>query len=100
MLNQESPKLRYVSPRTWIRKTDYPNQGFHDSFRAFSQQRSDLLRVLKSLPPEGWARGATFTGTVTGRKQTVFSYALRLADHETLHLGQIERVLNHRSLSK
>jgi hypothetical protein len=94
MLAQESPRLRYVSPRTWIRKTDYPKQEFHSSFRAFSKQRIDLLEVLKPLSPDGWARRAIFTGTTKGKEHTVFTYAQRLAEHEVLHLGQIERVLN------
>ncbi len=97
MLTQESPRLRYISPRTWIKKTNYPNQAFHASFGAFSTHRSDLLKVLKPLPPADWERGATFTGTVKGREQTVFSYAQRMADHEALHIGQIERVLKART---
>ncbi len=94
MIAQDHPTLRYVSPRTWIRKTDYHAQEFHISLQAFANQRHDLLRSLKPLAIDGWSRGATFTGTVKGREQTVFSYAQRMADHETQHLEQIERILN------
>ncbi len=94
MIAQDHPTLRYVSPRTWIRKTDYHVQEFHISLQAFANQRNDLLRSLKPLAIEGWSRGATFTGTVQGREQTVFSYAQRMAEHETEHLEQIESILN------
>jgi len=32
------------------------------------------------LKIEDWSRGATFTGTVRGREQTILSYAQRIAD--------------------
>jgi hypothetical protein len=48
MISQEHPILRYVSPRTWMRKTHYPEQDFHASLAAFSKQRSELLGVLKT----------------------------------------------------
>src|SRR5262245_13628457 len=31
MLAEDHPTIRYVSPRGWIKKTDYLQQGFHDS---------------------------------------------------------------------
>jgi hypothetical protein len=49
--------------------------------------------VLRPLPISGWARGATFTGTTRGREQTVLSYAQRMAEHETIHLTEIEALL-------
>jgi hypothetical protein len=94
MISQDHPKLRYVSPRTWMRKTDYPAQEFTTSFQAFAGQRIDLLESLRRLGVADWSRGATFTGTARGREQTVFSYARRLAEHETQHLAQIKDVLN------
>lgn len=93
MLAQNHPTLRYVSPRTWMRKTDCHTQEFHLSLQAFANQRADLLRALKALSYADWARGATFTGTVSGRDQTIFSYAQRIVDHETAHLEQIESLL-------
>jgi len=98
MIAQDHPTLRYVSPRTWISKTDDHAQAFHISLQAFANQRTDLLRSLKPLAIEGWSRGATFTGTVQGREQTVFSYAQRMADHETQHLEQSESILNTRHI--
>lgn len=94
MLAQDHPTLRYVSPRTWIKKTNYLEQEFHTSLQAFINQRNDLLAALKPLAIEGWSRGATFTGTTRGREQTVFKYAQRIADHETQHLDQLVDTLN------
>ena len=94
MTTQDNPTLRHVSPRTWIRKTNYLEQAFDSSFAAFAKQRADLLVTLNGLTATDWARAATFTGTVRGRNQTVFSYALRIADHERQHLEQIENILN------
>jgi hypothetical protein len=93
MIAQDHPTLRYVSPRTWIRKTDYPEQEFHRSLEAFAKQRSELLNVLKALENVDWSRGATFTATTRGREQTVLSYARRIADHESVHCEQIEVLL-------
>jgi hypothetical protein len=94
MIAQDNPTLRYVSPRTRMRKTDYVEQEFHRSLLAFTKQRADLLASLNSLSNEGWSRAAIFTGTVRGRDQTVFSYALRIAEHELQHLEQFESILN------
>ena len=40
MLAQDHPTIRYVSPRGWIKKTDYLEQDFRDSLRAFSERRA------------------------------------------------------------
>lgn len=93
MLAHDHPTLRYVSPRTWIRKTDYPTQEFQASLQAFSAQREQLLLTLQAMPLADWARGATFTGTTRGREHTVFSYARRMAEHEREHAEQIEALL-------
>ena len=93
MISQEHPTLRYVSPRTWMRKTNYPEQEFHASLEAFTRQRNELLEALKALTNPDWSRGATFTGTTKGREQTVLSYAQRIAQHENEHCIQIEALL-------
>src|SRR5215210_5613381 len=33
MIAEDNPTLRYISPRTWMRKTDYLEQAFHVSFQ-------------------------------------------------------------------
>jgi hypothetical protein len=94
MIDQDHPTLRYISPRTWIKKTDYAGQEFQRSLAAFARQRAELLHRLKALPIDGWSRGATFTATTKGREQTVLSYAQRLAEHERVHCEQIEALLS------
>ena len=93
MLVQDHPTLRYVSPRTWMKKTNYPQQEFRPSLEAFTQQRLELLDTLTALKPKDWSRGATFTATIRGREQTVLSYAGRMARHENEHCNQIEALL-------
>jgi hypothetical protein len=93
MLEHDHPTLRYVSPRTWMRKTNYPEQDFHQSLRAYTQQRADLLKTLKALKLADWSRGATFTATTKGREQTVLSYARRIAEHEREHCEQLAAML-------
>jgi hypothetical protein len=55
ILKQDNPTFRYVSPRTWIRKTNYPDLDFKASL-AFRKQREDLLKVLQSVPQDGSVR--------------------------------------------
>jgi len=93
MLAEDHPTIRYVSPRSWIRKTNYLQLTFKETLKGFSEQRDDLLIVLTKLKPAAWAMGATFTGTVSGRNATVFDYAVRMANHEVRHLDQIRRTI-------
>lgn len=93
MIKEDRPTIRYVSPRGWIRKTDYLDQGFRVSLRAFSEARDALLDNLRGLETAGWSRSATFTGTTSGRDATVLSYARRISDHEVQHLDQLRRTL-------
>lgn len=93
MITEDHPTIRYVSPRAWIKGTDYLEQGFHDSLREFSGARAGLVEALGSLEAAGWSRPATFTGTALGRDATVLSYAKRIAEHELRHLDQLRRTL-------
>ena len=93
MITRDHPKLRYISPRSWIRKTDYLELEFRGSLKAFTDQRRELLRALKGLAIKDWSRSATFTGTTKEREQTVYSYACRIAEHENKHCDQIEAAL-------
>jgi hypothetical protein len=91
MLAEDKPTLRAVSPRSYIDQTDYVDLQFRPSMRAFTAQRTDLLAALSSLGPEGWARTATVTGAGKALERTVLFYAQWLADHERIHVGQIEK---------
>jgi len=93
MIIEDHPTLRYVSPRSWIRRTNYPGLDFHPSLMSYADQRRELLKSLRGLRTEDWSRGATFTATTRGRAETVLSYAQRIASHEAGHLHQMEVVL-------
>ncbi len=94
MLTQENPTMRYVSPRSWMKKPLYRDATFATALDAFTQERHALIQRLASLDEADWARRGTFTGTsARQRNQTVMSYAERIANHEAPHLDQIERLL-------
>jgi len=90
MLAEENPKVPYRHPRQWIKKTDYVELPFHESFQAFVTQRKKLLKALKTLSFEDWSRGAL----IQRREQTVFTQLRRMATHENVHCEQIESLLN------
>ena len=93
MLAEEHPTIRYVSPRGWIKKTDYVQQSFRDSLTVLSRGRVTLVEALSGLDAIDWSRGATFTATTLGREASVLSYSKRIADHEAKHLSQLQRTL-------
>ncbi len=93
MIANDNPTIRYISPRTRIRRTPYLDQDFPISLKAFRAQRVDLLKTLQALDVGGWSRGATFTATTKGRKGTVLSNAIRIADDEAEHLDQLRTIL-------
>lgn len=86
MLTQDSPKMRHLSPRTYMRRTNYPNLEFGPSFQIFCSQRAELLEKLSGLAFASWSRDAE----IKGRQHTVFTHARRLALHEAVHCDQIE----------
>ena len=94
MIAEDRPTLRAVNPRTWIKRTDYPELEFRPSLRSFATQRADLLAVLEPLPHEGWSRAATVTGAGKVLERTVRIYAQWLARHERQHVKQVERMVN------
>ncbi len=89
MLAKDHPTVPYRHPRQWIKKTDYPELPFHESFQAFKSQRKRLLMALKNLSFEDLSRAAM----IKGREHTVFTQARRMATHENKHCGQIEELL-------
>ena len=94
MIAEDTPTLRAVNPRTWIKKTDYLERAFRPSLRSFATQRADLLSVLEPLPHEGWSRAATVTGAGKVLERTVLFYAQWLARHERQHVKQVEHIVN------
>lgn len=83
-----------MNTRTWIKKTNYLEQKFQPSLRAFAKQRADLLTVLGPLAHKSWSRKAIITGAGRVLEWTVLFYATRMAGHERTHLKQIKRIVN------
>jgi hypothetical protein len=94
IIAQDTPTIRAINPRTWIKKTDYLEQKFQSSLNTFATQRTKLLAVLEPLTPEDWSRSATVTGAGTPFVRTVLSYAQWLARHERPHVKQIQHIVN------
>lgn len=94
ILAEDKPTLRAINPRTWIRKTDYPEQKFQGSLRAFVVQRNELLARLRPLTPHDWSRSATVMGAGAPLERTVQFYAQWLGEHERPHIKQIKRMLD------
>ena len=90
ILNEDHPTIRAINPRTWIKQTNYRELPFGASFRAYTEQRTELMNALQSLSPEDWSRSATVTGAGAPLERTVQGYAQRIARHERPHLKQIE----------
>lgn len=93
ILAEDHPTIRVMSPRTWIKRTNYPELEFAPSLRAFREQRAELLAALRPLGKAGWSRSATVTGAGKPLEVTVLDYARRLVDHERIHVQQIQRVV-------
>lgn len=89
MLTQNNPAVHYISPRSYIKKTNYLELAFLESFQVYKKQRDQLLKRLRDLSIRDWSRSAI----VKGRSETVFSYTRYLTEHETAHCEQIEELL-------
>jgi uncharacterized damage-inducible protein DinB len=90
MLQEDEPVLKDISPRDWLKKTDYPGLPFRESFHSFVDQRRELLQTLHDLEFGQWSRGAM----IGNRRHTIFSQARRMALHEVTHNEQIEALLS------
>jgi len=86
MLERDSPTLRHISPRTYIRKTNYLVLEFRASLQEFIEQRNLLMKKLKRLEENDWSLGAQ----IENRQHTVFSHVRRMAQHELGHWQQLE----------
>src|SRR4029079_17935971 len=93
VLAEDRPRYRRVSPRTYLRKTDYPTWRFEPAFEAFSTQRAELLAVLDRTPRPAWSRVDVVTEANGVRERDVRFYGSWLAGHEREHLEQIRRTV-------
>jgi hypothetical protein len=89
MSTGDHPTLRYESPRSELRKTDYVELAFSENLAAFRARREILCERLARLPVEGWSRGSR----IRDRPESVASYVGYLTDHETVHCEQIEALV-------
>ncbi|GHO98056.1 hypothetical protein KSF_081040 [Reticulibacter mediterranei] len=92
IIKEDQPAWRAISPRTWIKRTDYPEQEFRPSLLAFTTQRAALLAVLSPLPIDAWERSARVSTVGKVLEPTVLSYVERLVVHERPHIKQIEQI--------
>jgi hypothetical protein len=94
ILAEDTPTWKGMSPRAWLRKTDYPDWEFAPALAAFKRQRTDLLAVLDPLPREGWERTATVIGMVGETyARSARYYAAWMARHERAHWKHISRII-------
>ncbi len=77
ILADEHPTFAGMNPRTWMKKTDYPEWPFEAAFSGFSAQREELLSTLNALTPGDWERTATVTSYGQANERTVRSYTRR-----------------------
>lgn len=92
ILDEDSPTLAAMDPRTWAERTDYDVLGWEPSWDAFQNQREDLLERLRGLDADQWERSATVTGAGRPGERTVHYYAERMAVHERTHVDQLGRL--------
>lgn len=91
---EDHPSWKGMSPRAWLKHTDYPSWSFRDAFAAFSRQRAELLAVLEPLPADAWQR----TATVTGMVGETYEYSVRyyvgwMSGHERTHLKKLPKTI-------
>jgi hypothetical protein len=94
ILHDDKPAIRATNPRTWIQSTDYLEQKFKPSLKAYAAQRKELLSILEHLKPNAWSRSATVTGAGKPLTRSVHTYADSIAIHERPHLKQIKRIVD------
>jgi hypothetical protein len=93
MVAEDLPTVRVISPRNYIRRTDYLTLDFAPSLEAFTKARAELMALLRSLPSEAWQRTCIATGAGRPNPTSVHDNGDRLARHERPHLRQIEAIV-------
>jgi hypothetical protein len=90
IIAEDHPAWRRVSPRAWMRKTDYPSWEFEPALTAFLERRHALLASIDRLPAEAWERTAIVNEFGSDVERTALFFGDWLAGHERVHLTQIE----------
>ena len=97
---EDRPKIPVINPRAYLKKTNYLKLDFATSLRAFADQRADLLKVLRALPPDGWSRPAQIVRAASSLEGSVLYYAVWIATHEVPHLEQIEATVKSVAMAR
>lgn len=95
ILNEDEPRWRHVSPRARMKKTNYNQLPFVESFAAFARQRADLVALLEGIAPEAWERIALVKVDHQPDRPWRLSLHERVSgmvQHEHGHLRQMEEV--------
>jgi hypothetical protein len=93
MVTEDRSTLRIISPRNYIRRTNYLGLDFAPSLAVLTSDRAELRTLLKSLPAEAWLRTSIATGAGRPNDRSVHGQADGLTRHERAHLRQIEAVV-------
>ena len=95
ILAEDRPAWKRLSPRAWMRKTDYLDWEFEPGVEAFKKQRAELLAVVESLPREAWDRTAIVTEKPGGTiDRSARFYGGWMAAHEREHCEQIAAIVD------
>jgi DinB superfamily len=90
MATGDHATMRYQSPRSELRKTDYPDRPFAENLAALRVERAAFVDRLDRWPAQGWSRGSL----IRDRPETVESYVRALTEHEAAHLEQIAALVD------
>jgi DinB superfamily len=92
ILAEDRPRWRRLSPRTWMRKTDYPDWEFGAALAAFTAQRDELLAALERRPATAWERVAIVAEDGGPTERSMAYYGDWMAGHERDHMIQIQQI--------
>jgi hypothetical protein len=95
ILAEDDPTWKGISPRAWLKKTDYRDWEFARAFEAYGKQRAALLAVLEPLSPDQWERTASVIGMIGETyDRSARYYADWMAGHERAHLKGLPRIIS------
>ncbi len=87
MLAHDTPRLKEIHPRQWIKTTNpYTTQPFSSGLQVFTLRREALLITLRGLSISDWERDCR----IDRKTHTVYSHIRRLVLHEKTHCEQVE----------
>jgi hypothetical protein len=90
MRDQEKPEILPWDQEKLAVERSYAFQEQYAVLAEFKSLRRQRIKVLESLPPEGWERSGYHReiGVIT-----IFSHTLHMVSHDAIHCAQIARQL-------